>query len=624
MSSLATHAPADTTGLPSSKTGPPTASLNRLRKVERHQWWLWVTAVVVTLLLTAGIFSVAIPVLTEASEHNAVFGLSKSLRALLALVLVFDFYCLYQQFQISRIRGQLVENEKMFHLIGENAADLIAVVDSKGNRLYNSPSYERILGYSPEALRGTRGLDQVHPDDRPRIIAAADEAFQYGTSCRVEYRIRHYDGSWRDMESTAAAVRGENGTPDKLVIVNRDVTQRKQAAEELKKKEAQLRQAQKMEAVGQLSGGIAHDFNNLLSVIIGYSDLMPYNFGDAGALGKNAAEIKEAAQRAAGLTRQLLAFSRQQVLQPRILDVNSVVADMTKMLRRLIGENIELTTNFGQIDKIRADQNQLEQVIMNLVVNARDAMPSGGKLSIETRDEILSADAAGNTFPVTPGRYSTLIVSDSGIGMDDETRARIFEPFFTTKEKGKGTGLGLATVYGIVKQSLGYVWVDSKPGEGTTFRICFPVSADASTPDASTVSDPQTTRGTETILFAEDLGPLRALGEEVLARNGYKVLIASNGTEAFERAKNYAGTIDLLVTDVVMPEMGGIELAQRLAAVRPGIAIVYASGFSEFDPANENFPQEATKIAKPYSPETLLRTIRTVLDHSRRELTNIS
>ena len=617
MGSLTARSPAADVPDPPSVSGHASSTLHNFRKVERHQWWLWGTAVVVTLLLTAGIFSVALPGLEQSGDHNGFFGLSRSLRGLLALVLVFDFYCLYQQFQISRIRGRLVENEKLFHLIGENAADLIAVVDSEGNRLYNSPSYERILGYSPEALRGTRGLDQVHPDDRPRIAAAAAEAFKYGTSCRIEYRIQHRNGTWRNMESTASAVRGENGGPDKLIIVNRDVTERKQAEDELHNKEAQLRQAQKMEAVGQLSGGIAHDFNNLLSVIIGYSDMMKLNFDNPAALGKNANEIREAAQRAAGLTRQLLAFSRQQVLQPRILDLNTVVSDMTKMLRRLIGENIQLTTGFGNIEKIKADQNQLEQVIMNLVVNARDAMPNGGKLSIATHTEDLTAENAGNGFQVTPGRYVFLVVTDSGIGMDEETKARIFEPFFTTKDTGKGTGLGLATVYGIIKQSLGYIWVESKKGEGTTFRICFPAAAGTSAADAHSTVAPATTQGTETILFAEDLAPLRALGEEVLTSQGYRVLLASNGVEALERARNFRGSIDLLVTDVVMPEMGGIELARELLAARPGTPIIFCSGFAEYDPGSDGFPRDAIRVPKPYSPETLLRTVRSALDRAR-------
>lgn len=610
--------PAEAISLHGPKMRLHAESLSTLRKVERNQWWLWVTAVTVTLLLTAGIFFVAMPALAGPGEHSSFFGLSKSLRALLGLVLLFDFYCIYQQYQISRIRNQMVENEKLFHLIGEHAADLIAVVDSRGNRLYNSPSYQRILGYTPEELRGTSGLNQVHPEDWPRIMAATAEAFENGTSCNLEYRIRHKDGSWRDMESTASAVRGENGSPDKLVIVNRDITQRKQAAEELRKKEAQLRQAQKMEAVGQLSGGIAHDFNNLLSVIIGYSDLMPLNFDNPGALGRNASEIKEAAQRAAGLTCQLLAFSRQQVLQPRILDLNCVVSDLTKMLRRLIGENIKLTTDFGQIGKIKADQNQIEQVLVNLVVNARDAMPDGGQLRISTSDEQLSSDSLSNAFPVTAGPYVCLRVSDSGIGMNEETKSRIFEPFFTTKEKGKGTGLGLATVYGIVKQSLGYVWVDSKPGEGATFRIYFPVASAAETfESAHAPATPDRLHGSETILFAEDLGPLRSLGEEILTRSGYRVLTASNGVEALEKARAYGGTIDILVTDIIMPEMGGIELAQKLSAIRPGIAIIYTSGFSEYDAGKNGFPQDAIKIAKPYSPEVLLRTVRSVLDRAR-------
>jgi len=586
-----------------------------LKHVESRQWWLWASAIVVTLLLTAGLLSFTFPFLFEKTEASFVTNLQLSLRALIGLVMLFDIYTFYQQLQIHRVRKQLHASQRLFHFIGENAEDLIAVVDLAGNRLYNSPSYARILGYSAAELKGSAGLEQVHPEDRTKVIEAAQEAQRTGTGRRLEYRFKHKDGTWRVLESTASAVRNATGEIDQLVIVNRDVRERKQSEEVLRLKEEQLRQSQKMEAVGRLSGGIAHDFNNLLGVIIGYSDVLEMKLAGNDALRKNVVEIKKAGTRAASLTRQLLAFSRQQVLQPKVLDLNSVVNDLAKMLRRLIGADIEVEiVSDLSLGKVKADHSQIEQVIMNLVVNARDAMPDGGKLTIQTSNVEIGEDVMPKQPYVQPGWYVQLTVKDTGMGMDVGTMAHIFEPFFTTKEKGKGTGLGLATVYGVVKQSDGYIWVDSEPGNGATFRICLPLAvrgAVAPIPEEAPAKGP---RGAETILLAEDEDSLRELISDLLQQNGYKVLVASCGAQALEIAGKYDGAIHLLLTDVVMPGMGGPTLAKNLAVVRPETKILFMSGYIEFHPAGSTrLPPDIQILQKPFSNDTLIRGVSNAL-----------
>jgi PAS domain S-box-containing protein len=594
----------------------------QIQHVERRQWWIWASAIIVTLLLTLGIFSFTFPFLLGQDSPFYTFNLNLSLRGLIGLVLLFDIYSIYQQMQIHRIRRQLNESERLFHLIGENAADLIAVVDTTGNRLYNSPSYEKILGYSLEELRTTPALDQVHPDDRAEVVEASEEAKRTGLGRRLEYRIRHKNGTWRILESTASAVRNAKGETERLVIVNRDITERKQAEKELQESEKQLRQAQKMEAVGRLSGGIAHDFNNLLSVIIGYADELDDSRSDSDKLRKNAEQIKKAGQRAASLTRQLLAFSRQQVLQPRVLDLNGVVADLGKMLRRLIGADIELTLILDpDVGRVKADPSQIDQVIMNLVVNARDAMPEGGKLTIETTNTELNEKEAAKMPYVQPGLYVQLTVTDTGTGMDAETIAHIFEPFFTTKEKGKGTGLGLATVYGIIKQSGGYIWVFSEPGRGTSFKLFLPRVMDAvPTVIAKTQA---ATGGTalSTVLLVEDEDSLRELISELLERNGYHVLVASNGAQAIETAQSFQSPIHLLLTDVVLPGIGGPAVAKHLAASRPEMRVLYMSGYSEFNPNSRgSIPPDALLLQKPFTKEALLRDVAQALSPAGVEI----
>ncbi len=587
----------------------------RMNKADRREWLLWSSAVIITLLLTAGLASFVVPMLHHADVIGEGLQLAHAIRGLIGLVLLFDIYVVYQQLQIYRIRRKLVESEELFRLITENAADMIAVIDGKGRRLYNSPAYERLLGYTAEELHESSPLEQIHPEDRPLVASATQEARCEGVGRRIEYRMRHKDGSWRILESTASSVHNQNGEVERLVIVNRDITSRKRLEE-------QFRQAQKMEAVGRLSGGIAHDFNNILGVIIGYSEILQERMVQSDALRPCVEEILQAGRRAASLTRQLLAFSRQQVLAPTVLDLNGVITDTEKMLRRVIGEDIELQTALERsLGHVKADQSQLEQVILNLAVNARDAMPTGGKLIISTENaELDEVSVRRYSYPVKPGSYVLLTVSDTGVGMSPETQAHIFEPFFTTKEKGKGTGLGLATVYGVVKQSDGYIEVQSELGQGTTFKIYLPR---IDTPASSEVknSAPATLlTGHETILLVEDEDSLRNLTSGILVSLGYTVLTASNGAQAQAVSQSHPEKIHLLLTDVVMPNMNGLALAGHLLTQRPELKVLYMSGYTGQRYGEGVLPEGSCFLAKPFSREGLATKVREALERSQGTL----
>ena len=570
---------------------------------------LWSFAILVTLVLTAGIVSFMFPIgqRAEAFDNEPI---NLAIRGLVALVLLFDVYTIYQQFQIYRIRNELTEREELFRLITENAGDMIAVVDTHGNRLYNSPAYEKVLGYTPQELQNTSSFEQIHPDDRAKVEEAARQARDKGIGRSIQYRMRHKDGSWRVLESGASAIFDEDGRVEKLIIVNRDVTARSQLEE-------QFRQAQKMEAVGRLSGGVAHDFNNLLGVIIGYSEFLQEQLQPANALRGSVDEILKAGKRAASLTRQLLAFSRQQVLAPKVIDLNSAVSEMGKLLRRLIGEDIELVTTLApDLGRIKADQGQLEQVVLNLAVNARDAMPKGGRLTISTENFVIDdAFIRRYAYPVQAGRYVCLTVTDTGVGMNAETRARAFEPFFTTKEKGKGTGLGLATVYGVVKQSGGYIDIESAPGEGATFKIFLPRVDEEIRESVSARGPAKAAAGTETILLVEDEASLRTLTRTTLELSGYRVLEARDGLEAMELSNHHDGAIDLLLSDVVMPGMGGPELARSLARQRPETRVVFMSGYTGQGVGSQtNLSPGSDFLSKPFTRDVLRQKIREALD----------
>lgn len=587
----------------------------RVRRVERRQWWLWASATVITFLLTVGMASFSY--LFQQSDPLFSFTLRDSLRGLVGLVFLFDLYTIYQQIQIHRIRRQLSEQERMFRLITENAEDLITVVDRDGNRLYDSPAYRR-LGYCDQELARAPFPEPVHPDDQESLRAARMETFETGASPRVEYRFRRKDGEWRHLESTRSPIRNHSGEIEKVVIVSRDITERKLAEELLRRRDEQLRQSQKMEAVGRLSGGIAHDFNNLLGVIIGYSESIEYRLAPNDPVRKSAEEIRKAGERAAALTSQLLAFSRQQALQAQVLDLNSIVIDMGAMLRRLIGNHIELTTDLAaDLRKVKAEQSQIEQVILNLVVNARDAMPEGGKLLIETSNLDANEPRARGFAFLQPGPHILLTVKDTGVGMDANTRRHIFEPFFTTKVPGKGTGLGLATVYGVIKQSGGGIVVDSEPGMGSTFKIFLPQTQESAAPEIPEEVLATECSGMGTILLAEDEEALLKLTAERLKQSGYTVLEAGDGVQALEVARAYTGPIDLLLTDVMMPRMGGLTLARSMAELRPGIRIAFMTGHAERESAfHQALRSGAESIQKPFSHDRLIRLVRQILTPS--------
>jgi two-component system cell cycle sensor histidine kinase/response regulator CckA len=389
----------------------------------------------------------------------------------------------------------------------------------------------------------------------------------------------------------------------------RDITERKSL-------EDQFRQSQKMEGIGRLAGGIAHDFNNLLTAILGYAELMKAQLPDDEDLRSSLHEIHTAGERAAALTRQLLAFSRKQLLQPRILDLNAVVSEVERLLRRLIGEDVELTTRLDHnLGSVKADPGQLEQVIMNLAVNARDAMPDGGTLMIETVNAVLDSSFVRANPGARSGEYAVLIITDTGTGMNEEVRSHIFEPFFTTKEQGKGTGLGLATAYGIVKQSDGYITVDSEPGRGTTFRMYFPRAAGAASASGLGERSALSPRGTETILMVEDEPGVRRLSRTILEAQGYTVLEAASGDEALIVARSHVEEIHLVATDVVMPGMSGPALWDRLHAVHPQARVLFISGYTDDAIASHGVLESGIAfLQKPFTPFALAQKVREVLD----------
>jgi PAS domain S-box-containing protein len=706
-----------------------------LRRIERREWQLWIVAIIVTLILLFGLMAFILPGLGLHEDTFSFLLLPPVVQGLVALVLIFDIYTIFQQLQIHRMRHRLAEREELFRLISENAADMIAVVDMEGRRIFNSDAYQKILGYSAEELKNSSSMDQIHPDDLERVKEAAGEARRTGIGKNLEYRIRHKDGTWRVLESTSSVIGSASGVPEKLVIVNRDITERKRASEALrlseisfrsvienapygiyraqasgklllvnpalqkmlgyetqeellqvnlasevylnplehqkvnelfanqkefadvdvewKRKdgkpirarctgwlvkgasegagyfevfaedvteklllERQLRMAQKMEAVGRLSGGIAHDFNNLLGVIIGYSQVLKRTLPAGTAFLEHAEEIEKAGQRAAALTRQLLAFSRQQVLAPAVLDLNALISEMEKLLPRLIGEDIEIVMALDPaVGRVKADHGQIEQVVMNLAVNARDAMPHGGKVVIATANAMLDEAYTRQHPGSKAGDFVMLSVTDTGTGIDSETLAHIFEPFFTTKERGKGTGLGLATVYGIVKQSDGYVWVSSAPGKGTSFEVYLPRIEEPVTVIEPAVPTVETFQGAETVLLVEDADALRKLTHMLLEQHGYRVLAAANGAEALLKTQEKPERINLLLTDVIMPGLNGRALAERLGSLQPGLKVLYMSGYTDDAIVNHGVLESGTYLLhKPFSEESLIRKVREVLD----------
>lgn len=508
------------------------------------------------------------------------------------------------------------EDASRFSSLVEHSLDAISIIKPGGKLLYLSPSVKAIFGYEEAELLGTNLLDRIHPEDRPHCIATiASVCTEAGKSELLEVRAQHRNEEWLNIEAVVTNLISDPHVGG-VVINSRNVTERRKAEQALEESEEELRQARKMDAIGKLAGGVAHDFNNLLAVIIGYVDLLAArkNQLDARAL-QQLEEIRKAADRAASLTRQLLAFSRKQVLQPKILNLNTVVVDVEKMLRRLIGEHIELSTSLcPELGQVKADPGQIEQVLVNLAVNARDALPEGGQIRIETANVYLDAECKTKYRSLESGPHVMIAVTDTGHGMTPEIQSQIFEPFFTTKEKGKGTGLGLSTVYGIVKQSGGGIWVYSEVGRGTTFKVYLPrVDKVAETVTADQLQM-LPAPGAGTILLVEDEDSLRSMAREVLTTNGYEVIQARHGTEALMIASEHQGDIELLVTDVIMPCMGGRELAEQLSVLRPDTKVLYISGYTDDSIVHYGvLTEENFFLQKPFTPIGLLHKVHEVL-----------
>ena len=509
----------------------------------------------------------------------------------------------------------LRRSEQRFRKLVEHSSGVITLLDAAGRIVYSTQSIRSTLGYTEGERVGSLVFELIHPDDHAKAEALLRQVTaERGIVAHADLRVRHKDGTWRDLEVTAV-----NHLDDPVVsavVVNyHDITERKRTLTEIRVLEEQFRQAQKMEAVGRLAGGIAHDFNNLLTIIISYADLLARELPEGSAARADLLEIRKAGAQAASLTNQLLAFSRQQVLAPVVLNLNELVADVRKMLQRLLGEDIELSLRLApQLGTVRADPGQLQQVIMNLAVNSQDAMPTGGRLTIETADVELNEEYAAAHQTVRPGSYTMLVVTDTGTGMDPETRSRAFEPFFTTKEKGRGTGLGLSTVYGIVQQSGGYIWLYSEPGQGTTIRIYLP-RVDEPAEEPLPRAMPTTLTGNETILLVEDEAMMRPLVNGILQQRGYRVLVAQNAEEALTLARQHDGPIHLLLTDVVMPGGSGPDLAARLAASRPDTVVLYMSGYTDDAMVRYGLlKRDLNYIQKPFTPSMLAQRLRQVLD----------
>ncbi len=491
------------------------------------------------------------------------------------------------------------ETESLKQLF-ELALDMLAIGDLQGRLRRVNRAWTRVLGWSTAQFLAAPPLELVHPDDRVAARAALSAAASGSTSSGFECRFRRRDGGYRWLLWSAAADLGGRV----LYIVAHDVTERRRVDEERS-------HARRLESLGRLSGGIAHDLNNMLAVISGYGELLQRR-ARAEMEERYLAEILRASDRAAGLTRQLLAFSRREHSQPRGLNLNAVLSGVSGMLERLIGPDVRLVIEPGpSLGHIHADPGQIEQVVMNLVINARDAMPQGGTLTIATRNAEGGTPSEGG-----PAASVVLSVSDTGTGMDEETRSRIFEPYFTTKESGKGTGLGLATVHGIVSQSGGRIEVDSVVGMGSTFHLHFPlVVRDAAETGHATEDAPP--GGTEAVLVADDEDAVRGIVVEMLASAGYRTFAARDGREALAFAADRTRPLDLLLTDMLMPGIGGAELAELWAALRPQASVLYMSGYVDL-PERAHLPADAPLLMKPFTATELLRAVRDVLERANR------
>jgi PAS domain S-box-containing protein len=509
----------------------------------------------------------------------------------------------------KRLDEALRASEARNRQIVETATEGIWTIDAKAETTFVNRRMADMLGYTAEEMMGRSLFSLLHERDRGQAIQRLEQLRQ-GAVAPFDMVLHRKDGTEVVTIVSATRFLDEEGRFAGALAMITDISERK-------KLEEQLRQSQKMEAIGQLAGGVAHDFNNLLTIINGFSEMVAMKLRSDDPNRKMLQEVTKAGERAASLTRQLLAFSRKQVLEPRVLDLNAVVTDIEKMLQRLIGEDMVMTTVLAPgLRQVNVDPGQIEQIVMNLAVNARDAMPTGGKLTIETKNVDLDETYNASRPEVIPGRYVMLAVSDTGCGMTPEIQAHIFEPFFTTKGPGKGTGLGLATVYGIVKQSGGFIYLYSEPGRGTAFKIYLP-AVEKRESEKSLHGVKLMPHGTETILLVEDEDAVRAVSRFALQTFGYNVLEANRPTEAIRLCEQHQGPIALLVTDIVMPGMGGRALTERISELRPGIKVLYVSGYTDDAVVRHGVLQaDVAFLQKPFTPTSLANKVRQVLDQT--------
>jgi PAS domain S-box-containing protein len=513
------------------------------------------------------------------------------------------------RYAIERKRAEhaLRQSEQRFQDLFENAKDILFTLDLEGNVTSLNKSAEEVMGWSREEALSINLKTLVAPEHANLCNQIMQRILNEEPLQHFEICLLRKDGRKALLETSARLIYSD-GQKQGIQGIARDVTERRQL-------EGMVRQSQKLEAIGRLSGGLAHDFNNLLCVISGHAELLSERLEQSLPAARNVTQIKKAVDSASTLVRQLLAFSRKQVFHPQIMDLNKIVVETEKLLGRLIGEDIEFFTSLEpELGRVQVDPIQIEQVLVNLVLNARDAMPQGGKLTIETcnMDVEEGSRCSGGIAPA--GKYVVLAVTDSGCGMDEETQSRIFEPFYTTKELGKGTGLGLATVYGIVKQSGGFIWVYSEIGQGTTLKVYLPRVNDPAATLPSEEATLDARRGTETVLLVENAEPLRALAKEFLKSSGYAVMEADNGKEALQIARAFSGPIDLLLTDVIMPGMGGKQLAEQLTGLRPATKVLYMSGYPDDGIVKSGILGSGMAfLEKPFTREMLLRKVRQAL-----------
>jgi len=512
--------------------------------------------------------------------------------------------------QVTQTTLHLMESEGRYRLLAENARDIVSLRDGKGRMLYLSPSFSALLGYPAGHLESTPFEQLLHPEDVATMHHARDEVTRPDSNgvATATYRVRREDGTWMWLETLYRRMPGLHGDAPGILSASRDITERKML-------EGQVLQSQKLEAIGRLAGGVAHDFNNLLTAIVGGAEAagetLPPEHPGRLYLG----EVSYASERAAALTRQLLTFSRRQVVQATLLDLNLVLVDLDRLLRRVIGEDIELVTRVSDgLPLVRADQGQIGQVLLNLAVNARDAMPDGGRLTIETKPVDLDADYAKMHPGVVPGAYVLLAVTDTGSGIPPDVAEHLFEPFFTTKEVGRGTGLGLATCFGIVTEAGGHIWYYTEPGAGTTFKVYLPQAAGPSKAAVPTkpAGEPH---GTETVLVVEDDEAVRIPTARMLRKMGYNVFEAHNGCMAIGMIMDAAATFDLVVTDMIMPQMGGVEMMTRLHEMYPALPVLFLSGYTEDAlTGNGTMIPDVNFLHKPFTRGELARAVRKALD----------